>query len=480
MWKLNIEIFLPVDDIFDYRLRIGATFEALTSGTAGFFRYTLGRDPVSIEPWVLLRTTNHGLSTGDSVIISGSTNTDDLPDGTYEVTVIDEYEFHIYYPRVYPYTPRDLSDQRGICTWAKVGFEVPAEYQTGKIFLWQKDDTRPESAPVDVEYFTNVCSIADLTLRPEDTAAAPDDTLYRKDYLDMVFRSKDLMLEMFEIIKADISGLKSAIEDVVSVEEDGEFTAGDPVDWTPAEIDTEQWQDASDADTIVDVGGYVAQWDDLSGNDNYLMNNSGSTQPRTGVRTINGKNVISFEGGMYLLSQLPAALAMLNDNFQVYIVSVTDDTAKEQRVFHAAEFSDDENIAVYFGINNNVSEYYYGISASLKIEGTTAIDTDPHIDYIKSVRPSNIIEFRKDSNLINNGASPGSQLQISRLTIGDAVWPSGLKTLEGAIAEIVIIEGDDQTDRDKIEGYLAWKWGIQGNLPVGHPFKDEKPTSLNT
>lgn len=31
------------------------------------------------------------------------------------------------------------------------------------------------------------------------------------------------------------------------------------------------------------------------------------------------------------------------------------------------------------------------------------------------------------------------------------------------------------TDRQIEEGYLAWKWGLQGNLPAGHPYKNSPP-----
>ena len=32
-------------------------------------------------------------------------------------------------------------------------------------------------------------------------------------------------------------------------------------------------------------------------------------------------------------------------------------------------------------------------------------------------------------------------------------------------------------DRQKVEGYLAWKWGIQASLPSGHPYKSAAPTA---
>ena len=33
------------------------------------------------------------------------------------------------------------------------------------------------------------------------------------------------------------------------------------------------------------------------------------------------------------------------------------------------------------------------------------------------------------------------------------------------------------TQRQVVEGYLAWKWGIQSKLPVGHPYKNARPQS---
>jgi hypothetical protein len=28
----------------------------------------------------------------------------------------------------------------------------------------------------------------------------------------------------------------------------------------------------------------------------------------------------------------------------------------------------------------------------------------------------------------------------------------------------------------QIEGYLAWKWGLQSSLPADHPFRNNAPT----
>jgi hypothetical protein len=31
------------------------------------------------------------------------------------------------------------------------------------------------------------------------------------------------------------------------------------------------------------------------------------------------------------------------------------------------------------------------------------------------------------------------------------------------------------SDREKLEGYLAWKWGLEANLPNGHPYENAAP-----
>ena len=49
-------------------------------------------------------------------------------------------------------------------------------------------------------------------------------------------------------------------------------------------------------------------------------------------------------------------------------------------------------------------------------------------------------------------------------------------TFDGEIAEVVCYQGDvGKTDREKIEGYLAHKYGLAGKLPSTHPFKNAIP-----
>ena len=50
---------------------------------------------------------------------------------------------------------------------------------------------------------------------------------------------------------------------------------------------------------------------------------------------------------------------------------------------------------------------------------------------------------------------------------------------EGDIAEFIIVDGVASTsDRQKVEGYLAHKWGTTSALASSHPYKSSQPTSV--
>jgi len=50
--------------------------------------------------------------------------------------------------------------------------------------------------------------------------------------------------------------------------------------------------------------------------------------------------------------------------------------------------------------------------------------------------------------------------------------------LNGWLGEILFFGGTLTTlQRQQMEGYLAWKWGLQTNLPSNHPFRGSPPFS---
>ena len=49
----------------------------------------------------------------------------------------------------------------------------------------------------------------------------------------------------------------------------------------------------------------------------------------------------------------------------------------------------------------------------------------------------------------------------------------------GDLAELIWYNAPlSVSNRQRVEGYLAWKWGLQANLPVGHPFLNSAPVTV--
>jgi hypothetical protein len=61
------------------------------------------------------------------------------------------------------------------------------------------------------------------------------------------------------------------------------------------------------------------------------------------------------------------------------------------------------------------------------------------------------------------------------MTLSDPQYGRGMI---GYYNEVLFYSGAITTiQRQVLEGYLAWKWGRQADLPVGHPYKDAAPTN---
>jgi hypothetical protein len=90
-----------------------------------------------------------------------------------------------------------------------------------------------------------------------------------------------------------------------------------------------------------------------------------------------------------------------------------------------------------------------------------------------------------NSNIFFYNGSPstttftGATNNIATDATGYTIGATGSGTagfLNGFVYEVIVILHLPSTqERQMIEGYLAWKWGLVGSLPNTHPFKKVKP-----
>ena len=243
-------------------------------------------------------------------------------------------------------------------------------------------------------------------------------------------------------------------------------------DWLPSDVPIASWYDGADEDTITESGGKVSQWDDKSPREIPVIQTNGSDQPSYGTRTLNGLNVLDFDGNSFLratnfeFETSDLLIAVVYEADSVYsqfnsVYSLTNDFSPEEGFqFQAAENSRFVGeLAKKDGANVNPSNGPY---------------PGPAI---------NVAEFNLSGNFAAtyyNGLLDGIEENFQDITVfrDFKIFSNRLTTspLNGACAELIVSYDTSPEKRQLLEGYLACKWGLQSELPNDHTYKTACPT----
>lgn len=224
--------------------------------------------------------------------------------------------------------------------------------------------------------------------------------------------------------------------------------------FTPASISgLALWLDASDAATITQTAGSVSQWNDKSGNGNHMLQGTGSRQPTTGTRTINGRNVIDFDGTTDSMECAGASLLAVpsGDNY-IYFVAQSDNAATSQSMF--AKTGGTGAWLLTRASTNILSRQTESFGVS---QLNLAFDTNPHIC---GVRTTGINSFVfQDTSIGTNHIDGGPRTATATSFVLGATNP-GFEWWDGRIAEAIIYNRALTAPEDAaVIGYLKSKWG---------------------
>jgi hypothetical protein len=242
-----------------------------------------------------------------------------------------------------------------------------------------------------------------------------------------------------------------------------------PTLWTPANITTLAWYDASNASTITLNGSNVSQINDLSGNGYNATQSSAGLQPAY-TATLNGLNVMTFDGSNDKL-ELPSIPFPSDYQMSVYLVGQQASVGGYQ-VMLGLWKSGLDAVAYLSAIAGNAWGLYTGNSAA----SNALLGTNPFfIGAITTTGSSPYIVFSTNGTLYNYpDANPFNGTSVfASGTIGNDQYGSAFN---GKWGEAVVVPSYDGTPaREKMEGYLAWKWGLQANLPITSPYYSAPP-----
>ena len=204
------------------------------------------------------------------------------------------------------------------------------------------------------------------------------------------------------------------------------------------------WLDASDSSTITHTSNAVSQWSDKSGNAYHAT--ASSDQPTTGSDSINGKNVITLGSDKKISSATPSSA-----NWQdVYIVARWDGGSTFNN--YNGLFTGTSNVNGDIGIIGN--------------SGTADLYSSNWFDNIYlngSSSSTSTVLGTMSSNFIVS-VSANSSVSVGGYLIGNDRTNANRNWI-GVIGEVIAFgEKLSDTNRQKIEGYLAHKWGLSGFL----------------
>lgn len=201
------------------------------------------------------------------------------------------------------------------------------------------------------------------------------------------------------------------------------------------------WLDGADPAMITESGGDVSQWDDKSGSNVHHMQAVGVAMPKTGVNTINGLNVINFDGGdHFLAATIPTPINM------IFIVATKEAGAPEfSGIFNQAG-QDVENIRMMdFG-------FEFRGNGTTNTDDFTHPDGETRINGAVTVPPAITV----NTPFIISAVSPTGPTFVPQLSqdFMSRLW-------KGDIAEVITYDTElSNEDRILVENYLSDKWGI--------------------
>lgn len=232
--------------------------------------------------------------------------------------------------------------------------------------------------------------------------------------------------------------------------------------WTPAAITTNGWYDSHDESTLFKEGASdrLLRWEDKSGRDNHMVNdgtNDSSMADTNGL--IGGKPALNFYGTGHFYPDITSGSGAPSGQAASHAVVYRhhDNDTATRRVLNGIGGT------WIIGPYNGVHQAYVGNWAV----GHGLADI-PEAIFILSKSASDLSTTHMNGSTFSS--YQGNQFPTA-YTIG---WTSGV--IQCDVGEVVSWFDDDEGIRQKMEGYLAWKWGLESTLPGGHPYKDAAPT----
>ena len=249
--------------------------------------------------------------------------------------------------------------------------------------------------------------------------------------------------------------------------------------WNPSMISTALWLDAADASTITQSSSLVSQWNDKSGNIRHATAST-TARPTYSATSFNSKPGLTFDGTANVLrADSLATIAQGNDSpwSAICVVSVPSSATFRTLFAFGTSGTTDYFTSAFLDTSNNLILRRREQFGAGDFDVSAAFSTGTPLLYatVFSGTTSTLFQNGTQSatgatDSLTFGSNP-NQFSIGALA-RNIVTTFGTPTF----GELIITSGAlSTTNRQKLEGYLAHKWGLGANLPNDHPYKTVGP-----
>ena len=255
-----------------------------------------------------------------------------------------------------------------------------------------------------------------------------------------------------------------------------------PASWTPAAIATSLWLDGSDSSTLYDAtsggslvaaNGTVARWQDKSGNARHVTQSTSGNRPLRKTSVQNSLDAVLFDGTDDRLENTTSAA--LPNRAKTIIAMVKSSNAVGGTIWQNRSAGNAGLRYVMRLLRIVGISYIAGDTNATNTTTTNDFSTSFQSAFLSSqtVTSGGTVAFWTNGTSRTISGSITTEETITGFFIGAL---NGFQFWPGHIMEIVAIDSEASTDtRQKIEGYLAWKWGTTSSLDASHPYKSVAP-----
>jgi hypothetical protein len=242
--------------------------------------------------------------------------------------------------------------------------------------------------------------------------------------------------------------------------------------WTPTAFGSAlaAWYDFDDTATLTLVSTAISAITSKGSVSRTLTQATSTARPTTQPTGLNGRRTASYDGSDSLNA---GSISVPGQNYTIFVVASP--TNNDPAIFDYGLRS-----SLYRTASGNVNIYASNQGATY--DGTKAYTasvtwgTGFKIMGIRDTSTANTQAW-VDGTSTDFGVNTDRGSSVGPTSFALGSWGDGSGGfMIGGYAEYIEVTGDVSiADKERIEGYLAHKWGLTANLPAGHPYKTNPP-----